>query len=467
MSIYRTSAVAHTQAMLGLPNPDGTKPPHVDKIIASVDVEDLSCNRNWPILEVGIARLDTRNVYNLDPETHDDLEYLKHIEAYHFRFQEVYHMRNTARWLSADYDRADRFLYGKSEIITREQLQSVISQLLHVQDTQNQGAYRDVHMITQGGTHDLTNLGKFAKPKFNFTEVVPNMTLEELQITARNASMSIFAACNGQRPSIEKITRGVGLECLLLHNAGNDAVTQLACNIKLALQEYRERTTLSEQQEEAEMSQNDESQNAKGLAGQAHSEGYALFKPNFYHLLEDEADLVKDDSSSNAELQDDSKQQEDDALRLMYKLSGYLKDMPSQPIVGWIVTANPSSNSGRVEDRLELTRLKNYQNSWAKDVSRGRTPKPYIPLAQTNLSEKDHVLESEEGRAAISAARQEAALAKALQDAQSFPALPSNTRPSSSSAQALSNNPATFWANWTPAFKAAGAPSNRFNDTPP
>jgi hypothetical protein len=104
MTISRTAAIKNVQDMLGLPESDGTNPAHRDCLLVSCDVEDYSRNKGQPLLEVGVAILDTRAVLELDPTVDDDFAYLAKIEVRHLRFQESCHIPNTAPWLSADYD---------------------------------------------------------------------------------------------------------------------------------------------------------------------------------------------------------------------------------------------------------------------------------------------------------------------------------------------------------------------------
>jgi hypothetical protein len=107
------------------------------------------------LLEVGVAVLDTQAVLALDPNVDDDLEYLSKIEARHFRFQESCHIPNKAPWLPNCYNQPEKFMFCSTEFIWREQLQDVSSKLLCHPNDKNKGRLRQVHLITQGGEHDL------------------------------------------------------------------------------------------------------------------------------------------------------------------------------------------------------------------------------------------------------------------------------------------------------------------------
>ena len=131
-AVKLTGPVENTQAMLGLHDKKGVKPDHEDVVIISIDLEFRALGGGFPVLEVGVATFDTRDVYALDPTTNDDFAYIKHITAKHFRFIESGHIQNTARWLAACYNNPDGFLYGHTEWISRDQLEFVLLSLLRI-----------------------------------------------------------------------------------------------------------------------------------------------------------------------------------------------------------------------------------------------------------------------------------------------------------------------------------------------
>jgi hypothetical protein len=164
-TVERTAEIANTQAMLGLPSPDSLKPEHNNKILMSIDTEWCSRGGNFPLLEIGVALLDIRDVYNLDPATSHDAGYFKHIKVYHFRFKESRHIKNKAGWFSSDYNRADKYQYGTSEFINRSHIEEAMSKILQVPDNRNPGEVCKLQMINHGaGRTSASSVASRSRP---------------------------------------------------------------------------------------------------------------------------------------------------------------------------------------------------------------------------------------------------------------------------------------------------------------
>lgn len=464
--VARTAAIAKMQAMLGIPDAKGNKPAHIDKIISSVDTEWYSAGGKYPPLEAGVALLDTRDVYHLDAATATDFDYIKMITVVHFRFNESCHIKNKAPWLGDCYNRADKFQYGATEYISRDQIQPAFEKLLRVPDDRNPGKLRELHVITHGGdNHDFNVIADFAKPKFVFKAAIP-METEDLQSMSKHAIHTIYTACKGRSPSIECILQRVGLERLMLHNAGNDAVAQLAAGVKLALMKYRNRPEVEEEDEDDTEDEEDAHMDFKAgrfdiLADLVESEPKqdpsTLPDYDYYHELPPPPEIFEPETCLLSQLSTHGKAQpafpvvgshvhcfkcgaddhvtKDCALRGFYECKRCLKRN------GHIIKHCPYR--GGQDGRLENIRYDNYSKNWEHDRKRGKMHQPYVPLAQTDLTDMDNIFESEESRAAVAALEAQLAFEKTIGDVRAFPTLtPGSTiAPKSSNPLAETNKP--------------------------
>ena len=321
-------------------------------------------------------------------------------------------------------------------------------------------------MITHGGRTDLKLVGSFAKPPFDL-EANITMTIEELQSTSKYAMTSIWDACNGQQPAIEKILRRAGLEQLGLHNAGNDAVAQLAAEVKIALKEYRERPEHSAEDTEDEEcdveSQLDEEQGGD-------NEEQVTFQAGLYDVLADLEEHEEDQEVTAGEVidyydvdyyheYDPPPEDFEPTGTLLSRLSQHLKAQQPQVIIGTLlhctrcgsdehpidqcntptrfieckrclkrgqhITLHCPSNRGKGanDEFLEARRRSNYDYYWKVDHRRGVSHRPYVPLAATNLTEADNIFDGEGSRAAVKKFEAQLAFQKSMRDTKAFPAL--------------------------------------------
>jgi hypothetical protein len=240
-TVKRTPAVADLQAMLGLPDPDGKRVSHAPALIVSVDIEKYGFQSvEHPATEIGIAVLDTRDVQNL-PVGASNLDILKRIRCYHFRPKESGFLRNGKDWGGVDFDRANNFGFGKSEWITRAQIKAAVQKLLCIPDPTRPGEQIPVHVITQGGDGDLTGVGGFGMPKFDFLNLLSGAKKHELQVLAPDALPDL------PKVGLASILIELGLCLDGQHNAGNDAMAQLVCTLLIAIDEHRQSTCIGPQ----------------------------------------------------------------------------------------------------------------------------------------------------------------------------------------------------------------------------
>ena len=468
------------QAMLGLCDEHGVKPDHKDAIIFSIDMEWFSRGGQFPPLEFGLAALDTRDVYDLDPTQVDDFEYFKPIKATHLRFKESGHIENKAPWLSQVYNNAEGFQYGRSGWVSREQIEEAFKKLAHIPDDRKPGEFRKMHVITQGGdTTDFKLLGDFAKPAFDAKAKVPNLTTEELQETSKDAMSAIYKACGGRKPFIETILKHVGLERLELHNAGNDAVAQLAAAVKLSLKEYRERPLQADEPEE-------EMEVGEPIEGPIEEMTEEMnFKAGVYDVLADLADIEEQVHCEDNEVEDKSVQAiVEESIEptgtLLTQLSQHLQSRPQTASVGSLdhctrcgsdahprqqcdhkgfieckrclkrwhhVTLHCPFRGGRDSDEwLENRRRSNYNHYWELDQQHGRRHKAYVSLRELNLTENDNIFEGQKSRAAMAKLEEELAFQATMRGRAAFPelaptlaAFPSSRNPSPTSDESVSS----------------------------
>ncbi|QSZ30659.1 hypothetical protein DSL72_000217 [Monilinia vaccinii-corymbosi] len=202
-----------------------TKFPMEDAIVfVCIDVEAYELNNNI-ITEIGIATLDVLDIAGMEPGVLG-ANWRKAIRARHFRIKEHMHLNNSKHVQGC----ADRFEFGKSEIISRDDAPHVVGSCFKYPfsspSPSAELANEKRNIILVG--HDVDADIRFLR---QIGYEINNLKLHE----GCDTTLMWRALKRESNPrSLAAILAEIGIAAWNLHNAGNDAVYTLQAMLGIA-----------------------------------------------------------------------------------------------------------------------------------------------------------------------------------------------------------------------------------------
>ncbi|KAI9645802.1 hypothetical protein NHQ30_005236 [Ciborinia camelliae] len=202
-------------------------------VFVCIDVEAYELNNNI-VTEIGIATLDVLDIANMEPGILGE-NWRKAIRARHFRIKEHMHLNNTKHVQGC----ADKFEFGKSEIIFRDDAPHVVGTCFKYPfsspSPSAELADKKRNIILVG--HDVDADIRFLR---QIGYEINNLQLHE----GCDTTLMWRALKREVNPrSLAAILAEIGIAGWSLHNAGNDAVYTLQAMLGIACKHLVDRKT--------------------------------------------------------------------------------------------------------------------------------------------------------------------------------------------------------------------------------
>jgi hypothetical protein len=363
LTVNACPELAKIQAKLGIPLADGSTICE-DCLIVSVDSETFGWSRDpehQVLTEGGYAVLDTRKLKSLPPYA-SNFDITSYIECYHIRPKETSMLRNgKAKHWGSNFDHAEDFHYGRTECVVRSQIEHFTKSVLMIPIVTSPTGFLPVYLIYQGTDDDPKKIGKFATPPFQFMTLPCIVESIELQTISGKAIEGNIG--------LASVAATLNLVEDAFHNAGNDAMVQLVAPIQMAITEYRQR--IPEQKHII----NDVPRNEllRRLGERARQTPPPLIIGTKEHC-----------NRCGSDQHTQTKQRGSCPVRNVGTCKRCL---------GYNQHITAKCYMGADDNNLERRRLDNHATTAAECARLNRPIPTYVPLGQTNISRRDHILE--------------------------------------------------------------------------
>jgi len=205
---------------LGLP--DETQQQHnspldiPDVRLVAIDLEKY-CKENSPVTAIGVSILQTSDVQFHVPGS-DGANFINAIKAYNLRPRETGHKFNKFAYFE---DKPESFQFGVDEWFAMKEARQILKTVL-----EHDG---DTILIFHGGKNDIQDI----KEKLGYDVAAADklVTIVDTQRMARQYGPCYM--CNNI--GLTKLTNILGINGIISHNAGNDAVATMVDALLLAI----------------------------------------------------------------------------------------------------------------------------------------------------------------------------------------------------------------------------------------